>query len=408
MVMCQPAINRTCTGSSILCFGGYDGKAPGTLLIVACGYCYLILMRTSLNTPHLHNSVYWYYTSSKSFGYSADSSISQSSADIGSTNANLRLSWHLDQGFGGFRIGTLTYLNIDTVYYKIILKSDVATTTTTTTTTTSTTSSVWYTFSPKLIQNPSLTIQTPVSGNIFSFSNSVNFVIDMSFGTDVSAVLYIGEEESLKTWAITNYVVGEWLSPWIVTRSYRYPGDYNVTVLLSNSVSSFTLVQAIKVMSNVSGLIIELKNSPVVYLVHSIKSYGRAYFQFHYQGSTYAASHAKVSFTVNDNLGSTFGPFWLGMDFIQNIIRTPLYHDFDNIGNYTAVFNVVNDISSKTFVLQIIVVPSIYGVYIQTLPSIVIPGMTITMHAYIQQGYNVTLEWFIDGISQGIRPRMCK
>ena len=235
----------------------------------------------------------------------------------------------------------------------------------------------------------------------------MNIVVDMSFGTDVNIVLFVGEEESLKTLPISSSVVGEWSSPWIETISYRYPGDYNVTVYLSNSVSSFTLVQVIKVMSNVSGLIVETKSSPIVYLVHSTKSYGRAFFQFHYQEATYAASHAKVSFTVNDNLSSTYGPFWLGMDFIQNITRTPLYHDFDNIGNYTVVFNVVNDISSKILVLPIIVVPSIYGVYIQIMPSIVIPGMTFTMQAYIQQGYNLTLEWLIDGISQGIQPRMC-
>ena len=57
---------------------------------------------TVLNTPHLSNGVYWYFTPGKSFGFLADMDLQQEpTADTGTTNADVRLSWNLDNGHGG-------------------------------------------------------------------------------------------------------------------------------------------------------------------------------------------------------------------------------------------------------------------------------------------------------------------
>ena len=60
---------------------------------------------TALNTPHLSNGVFWYFTPEKSFGFLRDTDLKQEPAeDTGTTNIEARLSWNLD-GHGGYRVG---------------------------------------------------------------------------------------------------------------------------------------------------------------------------------------------------------------------------------------------------------------------------------------------------------------
>ena len=59
---------------------------------------------TVLNTPHLSNGVYWYFTPGKSFGFLKDDTLEQATADIGTTNPASRLSWNLSK-YGGYRSG---------------------------------------------------------------------------------------------------------------------------------------------------------------------------------------------------------------------------------------------------------------------------------------------------------------
>ena len=260
------------------------------------------------------------------------------------------------------------------------------------------------------IQNALLTIMTQISqNNIFLYTNPTDFIIEMTSGTDVQIDLFIGEENLLKTLPIRVFVPGFWSSSFKVSRVYKYPGDYVVTAYISNAISSVVLTKEITVMSNVSGLIAELKNSPVIYQQRSNQNYGRAYFQFQYKGKTCAGSHANVSFTVGDiNSSSMYGPFWLGMDFIQNISKTPLFFDYLSSGNYNATFDVINAISSDRFILPIKVVEGIQGVALKVIPSYGIPGVNIVLQAFFEKRENLTIEWFIDGKSQGIYQRVCK
>jgi hypothetical protein len=180
-----------------------------------------------------------------------------------------------------------------------------------------------------------------------------------------------------------------------------------VSAFIRNALSSFVLTQQISVMSNVSGLFVELKYAPVIFLRHSTKNFGRAFFQFHYLMNTFAASHAMVSFDIGDNKTSKFGPFWLGMDYLQNISKTPFFYDYNTIGDYNVTFTVWNAISFKILYQTVNVVEAIYGVYIQIQPSNGYPGMSFMLQAFVKEGNNVTLEWFIDGFSFGSNPRLC-
>ena len=114
-----------------------------------------------------------------------------------------------------------------------------------------------------------------------------------------------------------------------------------------------------------------------------------------------------VSFDAGDNKTSIIGPFWLGIDFFQNISKTPFFYDYNTIGDYNVTFTVWNAISFKILYQTVSVVEAIYGVYIQIQPSNGYPGMTFMLQAFVKEGNNVTLEWFIDGFSFGSNPRIC-
>jgi hypothetical protein len=230
----------------------------------------------------------------------------------------------------------------------------------------------------------------------------------MSTGSDVNVDLWIGEEELLKTFPINAFVQGIWSTSLKISKNYRYPGDYEVKAAVSNSTSSVILKKNITVMSNVSELIVGSKYSPITYLHQSTRDSGRAYFLFSYEGETCAASHSNVSFTIYESNSSyTFGPFWLGMDFIQNISITPFVYDFMTVGNYIGTFIVEDKISSKTLILPIKVKKSINEVNLKVIPPNFIAGMSVIIQVFIEEGDNITLEWFIDGISQGINHRIC-
>ena len=116
-------IRNSCTPSSVLCIGGIDSATDwNNLLTIACGNCLFITScETQLHSPVLHNQVYWYFTPHYSFGFSPNSTINQYQADSYDQDSKQRISWHLDLQTGGWRLGSITWLNSDTRYYKILL-----------------------------------------------------------------------------------------------------------------------------------------------------------------------------------------------------------------------------------------------------------------------------------------------
>ena len=93
--------------------------------LVACGPCLSITQQTTLKMPKLYNGVYWYFTPNYSFGFSDTSTINQNVADSYNASNNLRLSWHMDQTCGGYRLGKIVNLNYNTTYYKYVFLSNI-------------------------------------------------------------------------------------------------------------------------------------------------------------------------------------------------------------------------------------------------------------------------------------------
>ena len=110
---------RHCTGPYL--FVGGRATSSSTFMLGAFDTSTAILTQTIVNTPHLSNGVYWYFTPYKSFGFSRNAMINQFPGDIYTTDGNARLSWHLDIGIGGFRLGPIPLiLNFATNYEKAI------------------------------------------------------------------------------------------------------------------------------------------------------------------------------------------------------------------------------------------------------------------------------------------------
>ncbi len=92
-----------------------SGKAVGsaTILLAAAAPTAQVFTETVINTPQLLNGAYWYYTLSTtdpeqgSIGFAPTNSINQNSADYGNWTDPLRLSWHLMEGSGGYRLGDI-------------------------------------------------------------------------------------------------------------------------------------------------------------------------------------------------------------------------------------------------------------------------------------------------------------
>lgn len=81
----------------------------------------MVFAATPLNTPTLENGSYFYFTANQSIGFAPNSIINQGEADLENSitvdgacdagNGDLRLSWHLVSGVGGWRAGCSDSLN---------------------------------------------------------------------------------------------------------------------------------------------------------------------------------------------------------------------------------------------------------------------------------------------------------
>ena len=125
-------IKSYCNDNSIICVGASQSNS-NTLLLVSCGNCKSILTETN-DKIILNNGAYWYFKNKYSFGFSPNDKIDLNYADINDCilnknqiyecTQNNRLSWHLTNYNGGWRVGNKTGLNNSKDYLKYIFLKD--------------------------------------------------------------------------------------------------------------------------------------------------------------------------------------------------------------------------------------------------------------------------------------------
>ena len=108
-----------CNADAILCLGG-GAAGNDQIRVLACGNCYAITTITAMNTPALNGLAWWYYTTANSIGFSPDSIVTQSNADVYDMASELRLSWHTAGSSGGYRAGSITSYGEDLQKYVFV------------------------------------------------------------------------------------------------------------------------------------------------------------------------------------------------------------------------------------------------------------------------------------------------
>ena len=106
-------ITTPCTGKYLLVLGRATGGSTALLLSAALRTD--VIAQTTVNTPHLANGSWWYWTpdvdsGDGSFGFAPVEQINQDTCDYDDNDATsqLRLCWHItENSYGGYRIGTI-------------------------------------------------------------------------------------------------------------------------------------------------------------------------------------------------------------------------------------------------------------------------------------------------------------
>jgi len=97
------------------------GKAlhSTTILLAAAAPTAQVFTETVINTPQLLNGAYWYLTlqtyieNNGSIGFAPTEDIDQGTADLVDDSDPLRLSWHLDEVSGGYRLGGINRFGVE-------------------------------------------------------------------------------------------------------------------------------------------------------------------------------------------------------------------------------------------------------------------------------------------------------
>ncbi len=101
-------------------FVGARDPSSSQIMIGAFGQSDAIFQATySTYIANLNNGLYWYNKHGSSFGFSPVENVYLNTADTATDQSEYRMSWHIDQGVGGYRAGNM---NPSGDYYKVIYK----------------------------------------------------------------------------------------------------------------------------------------------------------------------------------------------------------------------------------------------------------------------------------------------
>jgi hypothetical protein len=102
------------------------GTSASTVKIGAGGLAKNVFAETSsTSAANCIDGACWYNYKTKSFGFAPNNYITLNPADVYYATDTTRVSWNLDNGYGGYRAGSAINLNSDSTYRKVIyVKTD--------------------------------------------------------------------------------------------------------------------------------------------------------------------------------------------------------------------------------------------------------------------------------------------
>jgi hypothetical protein len=112
-----------CSGdpNAMVVVGALYGTSATTIKLGGGGLSSQVFEPTaSSSTANCYDGVCWYNYPTKSFGFSDTYYVALSPADTYNSADTARMSWNLDNGLGGNRVGTAMNLNSDSTYRKVI------------------------------------------------------------------------------------------------------------------------------------------------------------------------------------------------------------------------------------------------------------------------------------------------
>ncbi|CAF0863211.1 unnamed protein product [Brachionus calyciflorus] len=265
--------------------------------------------------------------------------------------------------------------------------------------------------SPIINPNFEITPSGNLAENTYTFGTSIIFVITMDSGANVRIDLNtdFNNDNLITNNKIGILLPGEWTrnsneapNKYKINYLYDNPGDYLIRLELSNALGRFVLTKQISLISTVDGLLpglIDLNPNNYVLFESSdgVNGKGLAEFVFMYSGITKSGSHSLVRFWPGDMANTTYGPFKLSMDFNKNISKTSLQYEYRQSGIYNVIFEVSNIRGSKIFNINVQVVKSIFGFYIDVNPRVQVVSGSVKISTYMIQGDNVVYTFKING-----------
>lgn len=247
------------------------------------------------------------------------------------------------------------------------------------------------------IKKPTLRLEYTGSADRIMFGTNIVYIIDMEAGSNVLVKAFYGDERNLEIPTTVKHLNGSWQGPMRFEHSQSIPGQFTVTFTVSNAAETFTLTKTIYVYTSCKGLLLGLRQSPVVYKPTG----GLANFQFYY-GLIKAGANCKVTLWPGD--GSQYGPFEINVDFYGNFTKNAISYRYSSAGTYNVKFFAENIIDSETYVMTVDVLPAVYGLVLETSPSNgrIALGSQFTVSAYLIQGCptKTYYDWMFNGETQ--------
>lgn len=223
---------------------------------------------------------------------------------------------------------------------------------------------------------------------IMTTGDKVKFTLDCTAGSSVEQEWDFKDGQTFSQYT---GLLQDWSGPQVIEHVFDKPGDYNVTITLTNNINEVILTQQVVILSGIDNVTLQ-SDSPVAYLYKA----GRATFWFKVDGKPPYGAETKFDF--GDGTISNPVPFEEGKEYT---------HDYALTGNYTVKATVYNPIDTKEFFFEVWVIEPVSNLNLYVEPPHASINEPVSVCISMDKGQGVTLTWNFDDppSSNIVKPR---